>query len=64
MAPHKYNDHSLSKILEKRNLSAAKLDEIQIKVNVLKAFAEEGDAEAKSDDEQVKDTVGRAEAEL
>jgi len=40
------------------------LDEIQIKVNVLKAFAEEGDAEAKANDEQVKDTVGRAEAEL
>ena len=52
-----YHTSRLAKILEKRNLSPAKLDEIKIKANVLKSFLE---ARAKD----VKETIVRAEAEL
>ncbi|KAJ3517607.1 hypothetical protein NLJ89_g402 [Agrocybe chaxingu] len=47
----------LATILEKRNMSPAKLDEIKIKANVLKSFLEERVAEAK-------EKLGRAESEL
>ncbi|KAG6849789.1 hypothetical protein H0H93_005175 [Arthromyces matolae] len=45
----------LGKILEKKSLSASKLDEIKIKSNILKAFAEQNVEEVK---------ISRAEAEL
>ena len=39
---------SLGKILAKQNISAKKVDEIQVKVNILKAFVE-GPMEAERD---------------
>jgi hypothetical protein len=46
--------YSLAKILEKRNLSPAKLDEIKIKSNILSAFSKQ--------EEETK--AGRDESEL
>ncbi|GLB40425.1 putative protein disulfide isomerase [Lyophyllum shimeji] len=46
----------LAKILEKRNLAPAKLDEIKIKANILSAFTEKAG--------EVKEKVARAESEL
>jgi protein disulfide-isomerase A6 len=45
----------LASILEKRTLSPAKLDEIKIKANILRAFGEE---------EKVESTIGKDESEL
>ncbi|KAG6817654.1 hypothetical protein H0H87_005411 [Tephrocybe sp. NHM501043] len=47
----------LAKILDKKTLAASKLDEIKIKANILSAFAEEKI-------EDVKEKIGREEAEL
>jgi protein disulfide-isomerase A6 len=48
----------LASILEKRALSPAKLDEIKIKANILRAFGEEEKAE------EVEKTIGKDTAEL
>ncbi|KAG6827453.1 hypothetical protein H0H92_011721 [Tricholoma furcatifolium] len=47
----------LAKILEKKNLAVSKLDEIKIKSNILSTFVQEKV-------EEVKEKIGRAEAEL
>jgi len=44
-------------MLEKGNLAPSKLDEIKIKANILKSFVEERE-------EETKETITRAEAEL
>jgi protein disulfide-isomerase A6 len=49
----------LNSILAKRNLAASKLDEIKIKVNILKSFLEERAAA-----EESKEKLARAESEL
>jgi len=52
----------LNSILAKRNLAASKLDEIQIKANILKSFLEERTAEEKP--KELKEKIARAESEL
>jgi protein disulfide-isomerase A6 len=55
-----FPSYRLEGILSKRNLSPAKLDELKIKVNILKSFvAEEPVAEEAS-----KEAISREEAEL
>ncbi|KAF9030941.1 disulfide isomerase [Hymenopellis radicata] len=49
----------LELILKKRNLAPAKLDEIKIKSNILKAFGE-----APKEEEEDSEKIGRAESEL
>lgn len=44
----------LSSILAKRNLAPTKLDEIKVKINILKSFVED----------RAKDTIAREESEL
>jgi protein disulfide-isomerase A6 len=46
--------HRLESILSKRNLASAKLDELKIKLNILKTFVAE----------DLKETMSREEAEL
>jgi protein disulfide-isomerase A6 len=41
--------HRLESILKKRSLAPAKLDEIKIKSNILRAFSSEPETEAKRD---------------
>ena len=53
-----YVDSSLESILKKRSLAPAKLDEIKIKTNILKAFK----AAPKEEEEDSK--TGREESEL
>jgi len=54
-----FDDTRLNSILAKRNLAASKLDEIKIKVNILKSFLEERAAA-----EESKEKLARAESEL
>jgi protein disulfide-isomerase A6 len=49
----------LEGILLKRNLAPSKLDELKIKVNILRAFVAED-----QDEETPKGTISREEAEL
>ncbi|KAF9267752.1 protein disulfide isomerase [Marasmius fiardii PR-910] len=51
----------LESMLQKRNLAPAKLDEIKIKANILRSFAEQKKEEA---EEKVEETVRRETAEL
>ena len=57
----------LESILKKRTLSAAKLDEVKIKANILKTFLPAPPEEKVEEvvlEEKVEETVGRATAEL
>ena len=55
--------HRLESILSKRNLAPAKLDELKIKVNILKSFVAEEPAEEPAE-EASKESISREEAEL
>ena len=54
--PTFFSLHRLEGILSKRNLAPAKLDELKIKVNILKSFVAEPAEEAS--------TISREESEL
>jgi len=51
----------LEGILSKRNLAVFKLDEMKIKLNILKSFVEEGSDKV---EDASKEAVSREEAEL
>ena len=54
----------LESIISKRNIDSSKLDEMKIKINVLKAFVEQKAEEGKEAAEETKEKVEREAAEL